>query len=142
MARKKAEPETQVADAAPAARAPGDTRAPAARAPGDTREPAMLGSDPTTLDTEERRRLRNQRRRYVRRQRYRRGRLQLVAEKDPKYHEELLELRRYNPQAFRKALTRWCLDNGVYLDRLYTSREQPAPLMERYGDSAAGDDED
>ena len=131
MAKKKAKPEETVAAAAIAARAPGDTRV-----------PAMLDADPTTLDPEERRRLGNQRRRYVRRQRYRRGRLALVAEKDPKFHEELLELRRHNPQGFRKALTRWCLANGVYLDRLYTAREQPASLMERYADSAARDDED
>jgi len=131
VAKKKAKPEETEASAAVTASAPGDTRV-----------TAMLDADPATLDPEERRRLRNQRRRYVRRQRWRRGRLDVVAEKDPKYHEELLALRRDNPQAFRKALTRWCVANGAYLDRLYTAREQPASLMERYGDSAARDDED
>lgn len=91
-------------------------------------EPAQIGADPTELDTEERRRLGNQRRRFVRRQHRRRGWLAVVEERDPELYEELLELRRYNPQDFRKRLVRWCVQNDVYTDRRYTSREMPPQL--------------
>ena len=104
--------------------------------------PAMLGADPADLDIEERRRLRNQRRRYVRRRRFRARNLDVVADKDPALHEELLRLRRENPQAYRKTLTRWLVANDLYEDRLYTSRDLPADVNERVVQAVAGDSED
>lgn len=93
--------------------------------------PAMLGADPADLDTEERRRLANQRRRYVRR-RVRRSRwLDMIEERDPAYHAELLEWRRQHPQEYRKRLIRYLVKHGLYTDRPYTNRDNPAELMER-----------
>lgn len=95
------------------------------------RTPALLDADPAEVDTEERRRLGNQRRRYVRRQRFRRRSLERVREIDVAVYEELVALRSTNPQAFRKKLVRFLVDNGIYEDRRYTNRDHPADLMER-----------
>jgi hypothetical protein len=102
----------------------------------------MLGADPATLDTEERRRLRNQRRRYIRRRRFRLRGLEVVAEKDPELHEELLRLRKENPQDYRQKLIRWLVANDLYEDRLYTSRELPADAAERPTRVPVGESED
>ena len=104
-----------------------------AKKAADVRDPvpALLDADPTTVDAEERRRLGNQKRRYVRRQRYRRRSLEKVRELDPAYHDELVALRAVSPQKFRQALVRFLVKNGIYEDRLYTSRDHPADLMAR-----------
>ncbi len=94
--------------------------------------PAKIGEDPEDLDTEERRRLANQRRRYVRRQKRRRNWLALVEERDPEKYAELVELRRLSPQKFRQALIRWTVAQGEYTDRPYTSRDRPPLLNLRY----------
>lgn len=91
------------------------------------------------VDKEERRRMRNQIRRTVRRTGRRARWLAIVEERDPELHAELLELRRYNPHAYRKRLIAAVKRMGFYQPvRRAAPRDLP-PLAERRAAAEAED---
>ncbi len=95
----------------------------------NSRRPELDQAD--DVDVEDRRRLRNQVRRTVRRRKRRAIWLEYVEEREPETYAELVELRARAPHAFRKKLIQTARRMGIWAPVNRASPRDLPPMAER-----------